>query len=63
MKEERLKKTSEGSSDILSWVNKSRKIEEKRNAEKERALQLSRVFEEQVQPLVRNKLFLTLIYQ
>lgn len=47
MKEERLKKTSEGSSDILSWVNKSRKIEEKRNAEKERALQLSRVFEEQ----------------
>lgn len=48
MKEERLKKTSEGSDDILSWVNKSRKIEEKRNAEKERALQLSRVFEEQV---------------
>lgn len=47
MKEERLKKTSEGSSDILSWVSKSRKIEEKRNAEKERALQLSRVFEEQ----------------
>ncbi|KAL8096738.1 SART-1 family protein DOT2 [Apium graveolens] len=47
MKEERLKKKSEGSSDILSWVNKSRKIEEKRNAEKERALQLSRVFEEQ----------------
>lgn len=63
MKEERLKKTSEGSSDILSWVNKSRKIEEKRNAEKERALQLSRVFEEQVQPLVHNKLLLTLIYQ
>lgn len=48
MKEERLKNKSEGSSDILSWVTKSRKLEEKRNAEKERALQLSKVFEEQV---------------
>lgn len=48
MKEERLMKTSEGASDILSWVNKSRKIEEKRNTEKEKALQLSRIFEEQV---------------
>ncbi|KAJ8551672.1 hypothetical protein K7X08_021687 [Anisodus acutangulus] len=47
MKEERLKKKSEGASEVLSWVNKSRKIEEKRNAEKERALQLSKIFEEQ----------------
>ncbi|XP_042055404.1 SART-1 family protein DOT2-like isoform X2 [Salvia splendens] len=47
MKEERLMKKSEGAPDILSWVNKSRKIEEKRNAEKEKALQLSRIFEEQ----------------
>lgn len=48
MKEERLKKKSEGSSDILSWVSKSRKLEEKRNAEKERALQRSKFLEEQV---------------
>ncbi|KAL1547927.1 ESCRT II complex subunit Dot2 [Salvia divinorum] len=47
MKEERLMKTSEGAPEILSWVSKSRKIEEKRNAEKEKALQLSRIFEEQ----------------
>ncbi|KAJ8557524.1 hypothetical protein K7X08_003149 [Anisodus acutangulus] len=47
MKEERLKKKSAGASEVLSWVNKSRKIEEKRNAEKERALQLSKIFEEQ----------------
>lgn len=47
MKEERLKNKSEGSCDILSWVTKSRKLEEKRNAAKERALQLSKVFEEQ----------------
>lgn len=47
MKEERLKK-SEGASEVLSWVNKSRKLEEKRNAERERALQLSKIFEEQV---------------
>ncbi|KAL3644247.1 ESCRT II complex subunit Dot2 [Castilleja foliolosa] len=43
---ERLK-SSEGASDVLSWVNRSRKLEEKRNAEKEKALQLSKVFEEQ----------------
>ncbi|KAI3512108.1 hypothetical protein L1887_19304 [Cichorium endivia] len=47
MKEERLKKKSEGGSDILSWVSKSRKIEEKRLSEKEKALQLSKMFEEQ----------------
>lgn len=48
MKEERLKKKSEEPSDVLSWVSKSRKLEEKRNIEKERALYLSKVFEEQV---------------
>lgn len=48
MKEERLKKKSEGASEVMTWVSKSRKIEEKRTAEKERALQLSKIFEEQV---------------
>ncbi|KAI3443451.1 hypothetical protein Pfo_000116 [Paulownia fortunei] len=46
MREERMK-SSEGASEVLSWVNRSRKLEEKRNAEKEKALQLSKVFEEQ----------------
>ena len=48
MKEERVKRKSEGSSEVLSWVNSSRKVEEQRNAEKEKALQLSKIFEEQV---------------
>ncbi|KAG8376347.1 hypothetical protein BUALT_Bualt09G0053700 [Buddleja alternifolia] len=47
MKEERLMKSSEGASEVLSWVNRSRKLEEKRNAEKDKALQLSKIFEEQ----------------
>ncbi|KAK9274550.1 hypothetical protein L1049_021799 [Liquidambar formosana] len=47
MKEERLKNKSEGISEVLSWVNRSRKIEEKRYTEKEKALQLSKIFEEQ----------------
>lgn len=47
MKEERLQKKPESASEILSWVNRSRKIEEKRNFEKEKALQLSKIFEEQ----------------
>ncbi|XP_074578370.1 SART-1 family protein DOT2 [Curcuma longa] len=46
MKEERVKKKSDDDSDILAWVSKSRKLEEKKNAEKE-ALRLSKVFEEQ----------------
>ncbi|KAE8077045.1 hypothetical protein FH972_015650 [Carpinus fangiana] len=46
-REERLNKKSEGVSEILSWVSRSRKLGEKRNAEKEKALQLSKVFEEQ----------------
>lgn len=48
MKEERLKKKSEGGSDILSWVGKSRKLEEKKQTEKEKALHFSKKFEEQV---------------
>lgn len=48
MREDRLMKSSEGASEVLAWVNRSRKIEDKRNTEKEKALQLSRVFEEQV---------------
>ncbi|XVF18446.1 hypothetical protein REPUB_Repub11eG0022300 [Reevesia pubescens] len=47
MKEERLKKKSEDVSEVSAWVVKSRKLEEKRNAEKEKALQLSKIFEEQ----------------
>ena len=47
-REERLNKNSEGVSEVLSWVSWSRKLEEKRNAEKEKALQLSKIFEEQV---------------
>ncbi|CAH1441974.1 unnamed protein product [Lactuca virosa] len=47
MKEERLKKKSEGGSDILSWVGKSRKLEEKKQTEKEKALHFSKKFEEQ----------------
>ncbi|KAL2899007.1 SART-1 family protein DOT2 [Bienertia sinuspersici] len=47
MKEERPRKTSEGASEILSWVSRSRKLEEKRNSEKEKALRRSKIFEEQ----------------
>ncbi|KAF8392790.1 hypothetical protein HHK36_021027 [Tetracentron sinense] len=47
MKEERLKKNSEPVSEVLSWVSKSRKLEDKMNVEKEKALHLSKVFEEQ----------------
>ncbi|CAL0303627.1 unnamed protein product [Lupinus luteus] len=41
MKEARTKKQAEAASEISSWVNKSRKLE------KERVLQLSKIFEEQ----------------
>ncbi|PKA48641.1 hypothetical protein AXF42_Ash021050 [Apostasia shenzhenica] len=47
IKEDRLKKSSEGASEILSWVNKSRKLEEKRIAEKENIVALSRMLDEQ----------------
>lgn len=47
MKEERMRNKSEGVPEILAWVNKSRKLEERRSSEKEKALQLSKIFEEQ----------------
>ncbi|KAJ4717416.1 SART-1 family protein DOT2 [Melia azedarach] len=47
MREDRLKKKPEGVSEVLAWVNRSRKLEEKKNVEKQKALQLSKTFEEQ----------------
>lgn len=47
MKGERLKKKSDAASEVLAWVSKSRRLGEKMIAEKEKALQLSKVFEEQ----------------
>lgn len=38
----------DGAAEILSWVGKSRKLDEKRQAEKEKALRLARALEEQV---------------
>ncbi|XP_050259977.1 SART-1 family protein DOT2-like [Quercus robur] len=46
-REERLNKNSESVSEVLSWVNRSRKLKEKRIAEKEKALRLSKIFLEQ----------------
>ena len=48
MKEERSKTKTGDESDISSWVKKIRKIEAKKNAEKEKALQMSKLLEEQV---------------
>lgn len=48
MRHERPTNKSQGVSEVLAWVNRSRKLEDKRYAEKERALQLSKIFEEQV---------------
>ncbi|KAL6843924.1 hypothetical protein ACP4OV_026495 [Aristida adscensionis] len=61
-KEERLKEKKEGgilddnddASEILSWVGKSRKLEEKRQAEREKALRLARALEEQDNMLAEN---------
>ncbi|KAK9090646.1 hypothetical protein Sjap_023823 [Stephania japonica] len=48
MREERLKQKKDGASEVLSWVNKSRKLEGKKMmSEKEKALHLSKAFEEQ----------------
>ena len=47
-REERLNKNSECVSEVLSWFSRSHKLEEKRNVEKEKALLLSKIFEEQV---------------
>lgn len=51
-KEERLKKKKEDVPEVLAWVSRSRKLEDKRNAEKQKALQLSKIFEEQVSLIV-----------
>ena len=61
MKEERSKKRTEDVSEVLSWVNRSRKLQEKKNVLKERALQLSKKFEEQVN-LSSSNLFLLCIF-
>lgn len=61
MKEERSKKRTEDVSEVLSWVNRSRKLQEKKNVVKERALQLSKKFEEQVN-LSSSNLFLLCIF-
>lgn len=61
-KEERLKDKKEGgildgddgASEILSWVGKSRKLDEKKQAEKEKALRLARALEEQDNILAEN---------
>nr|GEY23112.1 SART-1 family protein DOT2 [Tanacetum cinerariifolium] len=47
MKKERMKRKSDDASDVVLWVSKSQKLEDKRNAEKEKALHFSKMFEEQ----------------
>lgn len=47
IREEKVKTKSEGASEILSWVSKSRKIEEHKSAEREKAARLAKIFEEQ----------------
>ncbi|KAK8449657.1 hypothetical protein SEVIR_7G251900v4 [Setaria viridis] len=62
VKEERLKDKKgggildgdDGAAEILSWVGKSRKLDEKRQAEKEKALRLARALEEQDNILAEN---------
>lgn len=47
VKDERMNGNSEAVSEVLSWVNKSRKLEEKRNSENEKAIALARKLDEQ----------------
>ncbi|KAJ6828776.1 SART-1 family protein DOT2 [Iris pallida] len=47
MKQDRLRKKSDDASEISSWVGKSRRLDDKRNAEKEKAARTSRQLEEQ----------------
>lgn len=61
MKEERKKNKPEDGSDMLSWVSKIRKIETKKNVEKQKARQMSKHLEEQVSASVRD-FFLVSIY-
>ena len=48
-----VKKKSEGGSEILSLVNKIRKIEEHKTAEREKVARLVKIFEEKVCNLFR----------
>lgn len=52
MKQERLKRKADDASEILSWVSISRKLEEKRNMEMEKAACISKNLDEQVKNLV-----------
>ncbi|KAK8946267.1 hypothetical protein KSP40_PGU006729 [Platanthera guangdongensis] len=47
IRDERMNGNSEAVSEVLSWVNKSRKLEEKRNSENEKAIALARKLDEQ----------------
>ncbi|KAF2322444.1 hypothetical protein GH714_017074 [Hevea brasiliensis] len=48
--DERIKKNSEVGLEVLGWANRSHKLEEKKNAEKEKAKHLSQIFDEQMTP-------------
>eukprot|EP00252_Welwitschia_mirabilis_P011776 TRINITY_DN261_c0_g1_i1.p1 TRINITY_DN261_c0_g1~~TRINITY_DN261_c0_g1_i1.p1 ORF type:complete len:1135 (+),score=425.73 TRINITY_DN261_c0_g1_i1:3053-6457(+) len=52
IKEEQSKSKSNDESEILAWVNKSRKLQERKNAEKEKAVRLAKIFEEQDQDII-----------
>lgn len=61
-KEERLKKKKEDVPEVLAWVGRSRKLEDKRNAEKQKALQLSKIFEEQVSLIVFSFILFCIVF-
>ncbi|XP_057984607.1 SART-1 family protein DOT2 [Hevea brasiliensis] len=50
LEDERIKKNSEVGLEVLGWANRSHKLEEKKNAEKEKAKHLSQIFDEQMTP-------------
>jgi len=43
-----MKKRVDDASEILSWVSKSRKLEEKRTVDREKAERISKILDEQV---------------
>jgi len=43
-----MKKRADDASEILSWVSKSRKLEEKRTVDREKAERISKILDEQV---------------
>ncbi|XP_020270299.1 SART-1 family protein DOT2 [Asparagus officinalis] len=47
MKQERLKRKAEDTSEISSWLSKSRRLEEKRNEVREKAARVSKILDEQ----------------